>query len=511
MEFDLLIINGNCYNAEENGIVKNWIAIKNGRIAKTGTGKKYENIKRNAEIIIDAKGGSILPGFIDSHFHLVQTALNKSSMDLSEAKSFEDIGKAIEREKKSKKSKDIIGVRLKLENLKEKCFPDRMVLDKYCSDIPVWINSADYQVSMLNTYGLLYYKIPFRSAGVELDEKQVVTGVFRGSANAMLRTNILELYENVFRRNNVDEMMKKLISVGITSINAMEGGYMYSDKDAEFLIEYEENFPVDLILFYQSMDVHKIKSKNLKRIGGSLYLDGTIGSRTAALSTEYADMPGSMGSLRFLQRDLNEFVTECYKNKMQLALYAIGDRAIEEALNAHEYALYHTGIKGLRHRIEHAVLITSEQLKRAADMGIVLSMSPTYEKYWGGKGKMYQERLGESYIETNKFREIFDSGVILCGGSDSDVCEYNPLIGIHMAVNHPVASHRISIREAIRMYTLNAAYAVFAENEKGSLEEGKIADIAILDKDIEKINSSEIKDLKVTATIKAGEVLYNIL
>ena len=193
----------------------------------------------------------------------------------------------------------------------------------------------------------------------------------------------------------MSRLMPQLLSTGITTINAMEGGNMYSDKDADFIYEYSEEFPVDIALFYQSMDIEKIKNLYLNRIGGSLYIDGTMGARTAALSFEYADCPGRMGSLRFSQPELNEFVTECYRNNMQLSVYTIGDRAIEMALNAHEFALYHTGIRGLRHRLEHVELSDDRQMERAAEMGIIFSMNPTYEAYWGGKGKMYEQRLGE--------------------------------------------------------------------------------------------------------------------
>ena len=260
-----------------------------------------------------------------------------------------------------------------------------------------------------------------------MDEKGAPTGIFRGKANATLRTNILNSYPNKNREENIRKLIPKLLKVGITTVNAMEGGYMYSDKDANFIYEHIADFPIDIVLFYQCLDLDKVREKKLKRIGGSLYIDGTMGARTAALTFEYNDKPGEMGRLIFSQKELNEFVEECYINKLQLSLYTIGDRAIEIALNAHEYALEKTGIKGLRHRMEHVELASLSQIKRAKKLGIIFSMNPTYERYWGGSNKMYSERLGKKYIETNKFREIIDGGLTLCGGSDSDVCDYNPL------------------------------------------------------------------------------------
>lgn len=510
MHAEILIKNAKCLTMKNETIV-DWIAINNGKILALGMNNTYSNLVTENTVIIDAGGNTVLPGFIDSHFHVVQTALNAISINLRGVCSFEEIGVQIQKAILEKPGESIICISLQVEKLKEKKFPDRITLDRYCRDVPVWINCLDYQVSMLNTYGLLYYKVPFNMEGVEKDSHDVATGIFRGKANAVLRNNILEEITDKVRKGAVMDLIPELLSVGITTVNAMEGGYMYSDKDADFIVEYGSEFPVDMALFYQSLDVEKIKKKNLKRIGGSFYVDGTMGARTAALSFEYADCPGRMGSLRYTQSELNEFVAECYKNNLQLSLYTIGDRAIGAALNAHEYALYQTGVTGLRHRLEHVELANAEHISKAKEMGIIFSMNPTYEAYWGGSNKMYSQRLGKNYVKTNMFREIIDQGVCLVGGSDSDITEYNPMIGIAAAVNHPVKHHRINVYEALEMYTSKGAYAIFEEKQKGTLEVGKIADVILLDSDILSTPHELLSQVKVIATIKSGDILYNSL
>lgn len=510
MHADIIIKNAKCLTMK-NGDTSDWIAVHNGTILALGMNTAYCELVSENTVIIDAGGNTVLPGFIDSHFHVVQTALNARRIDLSAVHSFEEIGEMIHRAAAEKPGQSIIGMRLQVEQLKEKKFPDRLALDRYCNDVAVWINCLDYQVSMLNTYGLLYYKVPFNMEGVEKDGQSVATGLFRGKANAVLRTNILDGITDKVRKEAVLDIIPGLLGTGITTVNAMEGGYMYSDKDADFIYEYGSEFPVDMALFYQSLDVEKIKRMNLKRIGGSFYVDGTMGARTAALSFEYADRPGTMGSLRYTQSELNEFVLECYKNHLQLSLYTIGDRAIGAALKAHEDALYQTGITGLRHRLEHVELANAEHIRKAKEMGIIFSMNPTYEAYWGGTDKMYRQRLGDNYVKTNMFREIIDQGVCLTGGSDSDITEYNPMIGISAAVNHPVKQHQISVYEALELYTCKAAYAIFAEKEKGTLEVGKTADIVMLDQDILSTPHDMLNQVKVIATIKSGDILYNTL
>lgn len=507
LKADILIKNAKCLTMKD-GFIADWIAINGKKILSLGLSGEEHNLIGKNTVVIDALGNSVLPGFIDSHFHVVQTALNAKSMDLNNVKSFEDIGSHINEAISKNTAKTITGIGLQIEQLAEKTFPDRLVLDKYCSNAPVWISSLDYQVSMLNTYGLLYYKIPFNMEGVEKDSNDVATGIIRGKANAVLRKSILDAITDKYRKEVVSNIIPSVLSTGITTVNAMEGGYMYSDKDADFILEYENEFPVDMVLFYQSLDLDKVKRHNLNRVGGSLYVDGTMGARTAALSFEYVDCPGTMGSLRYTQSELNEFVAECYRNKLQLSLYTIGDRAIGSALAAHEYALYQTGITGLRHRLEHVELATTEHIQKAKELGIIFSMNPTYETYWGGPNKMYYERLGDKYVRTNMFREIIDRGVLLVGGSDSDITDFNPLVGISAAVNHPVEMHRISVYEALEMYTSKSSYAIFEENNKGTLESGKLADIIILDHDILSVSHDFIDKVKVLTTIKSGDIIY---
>lgn len=510
MNRDILIMNGKCLSMMDKNQY-DWLAIRGHCISDVGYGDGYKKYLDTAGKIIDAKGGTVLPGFIDSHFHVVQAALNSKSLDLSNAKSFRDIGDLISEAAKASPKKPIRGIRLDEQNLKENRMPDRTILDKYCKNAPVFLNSVEYQTSVLNTYALLYYKIPFTLEGIDFDENQMPTGIITHYANAILRENVLNNISSSSRMECVKEFLGSIVGKGITTINAMEGGKLYCDKDADFIYEYADQLVIDMALFYQTMDISKVKGMNLKRIGGSLYIDGTFGARTSALSFGYFDCPENKGGLNFTQEELNEFVLDCYINKLQLALYTIGDRAIEQALVAHEFALDKTGNAGLRHRLEHVELPTACHIKRAKDLGLIFSMSPTYESIWGGPNKLYWERLGQNYQLTNPFNEIIREGVVVCGGSDCDVTPADPLLGIHAAVNHPVEKHRVEIFDAIKMFTVNGAYGIFEENKKGTLEVGKLADIVILDSDILSVVKDKIKDIKVNITVKSGQIIFNRL
>lgn len=515
MKASIVIKNGKLMTMDSQRPEADWIAIGEDRILSVGDGEEYSGYIDCDTRIIDADGATVVPGFIDSHFHTVITALSESRISLEGARNFKEVGKRLKAARSKAKSKDkmIVATKLDCDKLEEGRFPDRTVLDKYCRDIPVAVYTTDYHALMLNTCGILYFRAPFTLNGVDIDENGMPTGIFTAQAGARLEANIREAVSDSELELALETVMPKLFAHGLTTVAAMEGGNMNfgfgEDYDCEYIYQNRCKYPLDMELFYPTTDIEIVESKGLKRIGGALYLDGTLGRRTAALSTDYCDAPGTRGLLYVEPDSLREFVVACYEKNLQLALDIIGDAAIEEALCAFEYAQRLYGKKQLRNRIEHCEMMRVDQMKRAAELGIIVSVQPTYEGCWGGSGSMYHRRLGARYRETNQFRSMIDSGLVVCGGSDSDVTDLNPLVGIHYAVNHPVAAHRVSLSEAVAMYTRNGAYGLFLENEVGSLTPGKKADVVILEKDLQTLNPKKIKDVKVSLTVKQGKVLHN--
>lgn len=509
MEEGIIIKNGRCMTMDERGTA-DWIAIEGERILAVGDGDGWQRFAQENFRLIDGRQRTVLPGFIDSHFHMVITGLADNFVNLEGARNFRSIGRSIKAARAKKKGELIVAKFLDATRLEEKRLPDRTVLDKYCNDAPVAVYSADYHVLILNTYGILYFKVPFSLDGVDLDEKGMPTGIFTNQAGSRLDTLIFNSFSDEDINQAVSGTMDKMLNYGITTIAAMEGGNMNfvfgQDKQCEFIYRHGGKYPIDMELFYQTTNVDYVVEKGLTRLGGNLYLDGTMGARTAALSFDYADAPGCRGLFCIDENYLKEVVCRCYEKNLQVALDAIGDAAIELALDAFELATSKFGARDYRSRIEHAELITESQMKRAADLGIILSMTPAYEGIWGDKGGMYEQRLGGHYGKSNQFRKIFDSGIIVCGGSDSDITDPNPMVGIHYAVNHPVASHRVNLEEALRMYTINGAYGLFKEEKIGSLTPGKVADIVILNQDLSTTAPDKLKETTVAVTIKSGKI-----
>ncbi len=507
MEHDLLMYNGNFIRFENN---KNysWILIKGGIIVDAGFGNEFNKYKDDCLNQFDVNKNTVLPGFYDCHVHFIQTALHMENLDLNGTTNYSDIeGRIIEWISKHPHSKFINCYGLEINDLIEEKFPTRKLLDKISKEHLIVINSRDFHNSVINSKAIHVLKAPLNIEGVERDEQGNPNGIFNGMANALIRKKILGSYQTQDKIKAIKNLANNIIKKGVTSIHAVEGGLDFFDKDAELLNSYKEEIPIDILLYYSTTDLSRIKKNNLIRVGGDILIDGSFTSMSAAISFNYKNS-NSNGNLYFSQEDINEFVLECYKSNLDTSFHAVGDRAVDQVLNAHTFAQTVLPNNKLRHRIEHAEITSPEQKHRAKELGIIFSMQPAYEYFCGGENNMYEKRLGSHYNETNELRKIIDEGIVICGGSDSDLTPIDPIIGIHAAVNHPIQENSISVEEAVKMFTINAAYAVREENKKGSIEIGKIADLVILDKNIFSINSKSIITTHVIGTIKNGKILY---
>lgn len=507
---NLLLYNGKLITLAEDMPTGEWVYIKKGFIQDIGTGEGYKQYLGEGPSI-DLKGGTLIPGFIDSHVHLMESAFNALGNHLGECSSIEDILEILKEAKveKTEWGNMIHCIGLEEIKLKEKRMPTRWELDQVVKDKLVWISRIEYHVSVVNTLAFRLLNLPFNLSGIERDENGVPTGVLRGRANFLARKKLLGLTSDDTRSKGVKVVFKKVIKAGVTTINAMEGGFLFHDRDATYVHKNIKKFPIDVELFFQTTDVAKVKAMNLKKIGGCIFVDGSFGSYTAALEEAYTDDTNSRGTLFFTKEEIISLAEEAISNDLDITLHAIGPRAIGLVLEAYEIAKdKHPSSRSIL-RIEHFELPSGDQIQRAVRLGVILSMQPTYEYFWGGKGKMYEVRLGEiRRRRTNPFATILAHGGRIAGGSDSDVTPIEPLLGIHSAVNHPTVEERISPYDALKLFTLNGAIAIGKETIKGKIAKGYLADLCLLEDNPLEIEADRIKDIKVLGTIKAGKVLY---
>ena len=249
------------------------------------------------------------------------------------------------------------------------------------------------------------------------------------------------------------------------------------------------------------------------RIGAAkIFIDGSMGARTAVFTEPYEDDPSTKGLFTISPEELINRVAKAHDYGMQITIHAIGDAGINAALDAYEAALKKNFREDHRHRIEHCEILKEEQIQRIKRLGVIPSMQPNFAGEWGGPGGMYEQRLGPERLRMNNpYRRLLDEGIRVAFGSDCGYCPpwpMNPLYGLWAAVRHPIEGSGVSLEEAVKGYTLDAAHSSFEEGIKGSLESGKLADIAVLSRDLTAIDPDEIKNVTVDLTMVGGKIEY---
>jgi len=207
------------------------------------------------------------------------------------------------------------------------------------------------------------------------------------------------------------------------------------------------------------------------------------------------------------QEEIDAFVLEAHRAGLQVAMHAVGDGAVEQALNAYEAALtVHPG-DDHRHRIEHCEVIREDQIQRAQRLGVALAIQPPFNHYW--PHTEYYATLGEERAwKADPVRTLMRPDLLVAGGSDSTVTPLGPMIGVHAAVNHSNPAERVSVQEGLELYTINAARIAFEEHDKGSLEIGKLGDFVVLAQGPFEVDAGHIKDIPVEMTVIGGNIVY---
>lgn len=479
-----------------------WFTVAGDRVQSLGQGPPPP--VRNQ---VDLNGRTVVPGFVDAHTHFFQTGLDKLFVDLGGATTVAEIAERLRTAGGGPRTW-LFAHSFDEEVLTDIDMLKRHHLDEIYSDRPVWVNRVDYHSAIANSVALRRLQIPSGTHGL-LTEKGEPNGILRSEAYMFAKPRISSQYPIETRDKAARTAAAECVSHGITSVHALEGGRLFGDEGVSTLLKAMHNLPLDVTLFLQELNVHYTGRLGFEHLGGCILLDGSIGSYTAALETGYESSPSQNGVLYLKTRELEEFVEQAHVAGIQLAFHAIGPRAIDQVLRAYERALKKHPRYDHRHRIEHFEMATDDQIKQARDLGVVPSMQPAFEYFWGGPDSMYASRIGSRWHQTNRIGTILEHGMRVPGGSDCNVTPPIPLLGIHAAVNLPNAEQRISPGQALRMMTLDAAWAAFEENERGSISPGKRADFAVLDRDLLAIPPDTIRETRVLQTWYGGRNVHD--
>jgi predicted amidohydrolase YtcJ len=511
---DLILYNGRIYPTVQPRTHFEALAVWKGIV--TDLGSNHEILSLGAKTSKkNLHGRVVLPGFCDSHIHLLSYGMLLRTLDLSKTRSIEEIKRRVANASlKQDKDKWILGRGWDDEKLREHRYPDRYDLD-HATTNAVLLKRVCGHVAVASSKALSLAGI---SSDTLYPEGGIIVKDSNGKPNGVLKERAIELAEKVVPQF-VDETRKalvlasrKLAKLGITSLHCIV-------SDLNELVELrklkrDRKIPqsiyaiVPLALLDQLTTLGLVTERGEAgfRIGGlKLYLDGSLGARTAALNAPYNDDPYSNGMLTMSKEQLERVVGKARKAGFQLCIHSIGDRAIELAIQVFEASFGAGYCREMRHRIEHASLLTKDSILKMSRLGIIASVQPRfiYSDSWA-KQRLGSERLRNFY----PFASLNREGVVLAAGSDCPVEDPNPFEGIWSAVARPGLDGReaLTVSQALAVYSRNAAYASFCEDEKGTLEAGKIADMVILDRDPFECSVDSLRGTKVLETIISGRV-----
>jgi predicted amidohydrolase YtcJ len=509
----IALTGGNIMAPEAGRAPQQGILIEDGIVSCLESDTLVAQLARDRGIpVVDVKGATLMPGPTDTHFHLLITGLHLSSIDFKPCRSIDEVLQLI-RENRIHGDPEawILGKNLDEFNLKEKRPPTSQELDRVAKDLPVFLEDRGIHYSQLNTLAFKRLGIPLDAPGViKHVNENAPTGQLMEEIAGQARQNLLRELDEDYKRRIIWEGARFAAACGITALHAIEGGEISGDNEIPLLLRLRDELPVKMSLHWNTLNIEAVKDAGLHVVGGDIWLDGALGAHTAALVEPYADYPQERGLLYYTAEQIEPFIRQCLAEEIQVGFHAIGDRAIEQILSAFEAVIKDGAVQDRLFRIDHFGIPTKEHIHRAADIGVVISTQPTFPYLRGGSGSVYESRLGPKRLRrAYPLRELIDAGLLVAGASDSNVLPAEVMLGIHSTVNHPYTSQRLTVDEAVRLYTLNAARLEFEENSRGSLSAGKEGDLIVLDENPYEVDTSRIRDIKVTMTIVNGVIVYD--
>ncbi|MGV8147217.1 MAG: amidohydrolase [Alkaliphilus sp.] len=453
--------------------------------------------------VINLDGRALMPAFVDSHIHLSSYALFATTLDIREIKDFKDLELILVGYEKEHKPKMMLAFGISDRSVKEKILITKDILDAMPISTPVLLVKSDGHTCVVNS--LMLDMIPEKIRGLRgfnSDTGQLFQEGFAKTIDfATSKISLPQLIKSLLK--GVD----KLADYGIGTVHAVEGIGFFMDLDVTMIKLLAKGLgnPFNIRIFFQTMKAKKAKKKGFPRVGGcfATALDGSFGSKDAAISVPYRGTD-NLGILFYKDQEVIDFVEEAHNMNLQISIHAIGDVAFEQALAAYEQAIKNHPRDDHRHTIIHACLVDKEQLERAGRIGLHLSVQPGFIDWDLEPYDYMEEILGERVERLNGLKSMIKAGVTVSAGSDAPVTVPNPVEGIHCACNHYNSEEALSIEEALRMYTYYGAYATFDEVVRGTLEEGKYADMIILNKNPLLVDVEDLRKLKVEKLFLKG-------
>lgn len=538
---DAVYLHGNLMTMDAAQPTAQALAVRGERLVAVGTDAEISALAGPHTKRVDLKGQFVLPGFEDAHTHQLAAGTGMLDLDLSNTRSLQEMQQRIAAyAQRLPPGEWIIAARWDHTLWPGQTFPTRQDLDPYTGDHPAFLHRLDGHAAVANTLALRAARVtrstPTPSGGeIGKDARGEPNGMFFEGAQELVESHIPAMTP-AQRRRALTLSMQDALAHGVTSVQD------YSDWDTFLTYEQMEKEGalrfrvVEWLAFLQPLATliaqrahHDLKDPWLHTGMLKAFMDGSLGSRTAAMLAPYSDDPHNSGIPQYQQDELNQMAMERVRAGFQLGFHAIGDRAVDMALNAFQAAesavpdpgnpqaalVRHPAMSGPRNRIEHLQIIAPADIARVKQLGVIASVQPSHlldDDRWA-EARVGPQRAQNSYL----WNTFLQEGVVLAFGTDDPVEPINPMLGIYSAVtrasangkiHYPPAGETVTVAQALYAYTMGGAISEFAEASKGSLRPGKLADFVVLSKDLRAIPPAEILNAKAELTVVGGKTMY---
>ncbi|HKG14525.1 MAG TPA: amidohydrolase family protein [Pyrinomonadaceae bacterium] len=528
---DLVVVNANVHTMDASLPAAEAVAVYGGRVMAVGSSTEIKKLAGKGTRVIDARGALLLPGFNDAHVHFLSGGFQLSSVDLRDAPTPQEFAERIRRfASKLPEGRWVVGGDWDHERWPGSPLPTKELIDSFTPDRAVFVSRLDGHMALANSYAL-------KLAGVTRDTPDPPGGLIVRDAKTGEPTGILKdaaqgFVWKVFPEPSFEEKLEAARAAtahaaahGVTSVQDMSAGndvgvYQTLLERGELKTRVYAVSPLPDWERLGRVGVRRAFGDDMLRIGGLKgFADGSLGSTTALLFEPYLDSPdtsGLPGDEMFPEGAMLGRVKSADAAGLQVMIHAIGDKANDSILSIYERVSKENGERDRRFRIEHAQHLRAQDIARFGRDRVVASMQPYH---CIDDGRWAEKRIGPARAKgTYAFRTLLDTGAVLAFGSDWSVAPLDPVMGIYAAATRRtldgknpggwVPEQKITVEEAVRAYTFGSAYAEFAENVKGSITPGKLADFVMLSQDIFKIDPAEIERVRVQMTITGGRVVF---
>ncbi|MGL4608412.1 MAG: amidohydrolase [Trueperaceae bacterium] len=526
----IILHNAAVYTANAEQPRAEAVVIEKNRIRYVGDNSKALAYRTSTSNIIDAKGRTVLPGFNDSHYHLGMGTLSLDDLYLDDVTTLSELRDIIQRYAgENPKQAWIIGRRCSYDLDGAKPLT-RQHLDAIESERPMVLYSLDVHTVWANTKALELGDILH---GAKTQAGSEIVMASDGTASGELREpaaynfvtdqrptkspeEVLQLYKRGIQLAN---------SYGITSIHNMDDEdrnlAIYDALESVRVLHLRVNFPLwmkpetpleDMELLKTWQATHHSERLRFGRV--KVFMDGVIEATTALMVEPYAHV-NTLGDALFSAEHFNDIAVRADKHGFQLSVHAIGDAAVKRTLNGYELAQQKNGVRDSRHRIEHIETLHPSDLHRFKELGVIASMQPLHAPHpHRGQYVFWMNCVGEKrYTWSFPWQTLREAGVMLAFNSDYPVVSQNPFLSIDAAINRQAWKEGLrneaqTLEDTLDAYTKGGAYMEFAEDEKGQLKEGMLADVAMLNDDIFRVDKEAVKTMHTALTIFDGEIVY---